>query len=112
MDTKPKIKTPKKRFTSREQIITRIDKFTKKAGNQRRQQRECYTRAGQIRRSAHDSQDTTLLPEAIKKDKEGDKWGLKADRLEKDVLGSLRSKLAEFDTETIPGITTDRSVPS
>jgi hypothetical protein len=106
--TKPK--RQKKRFTSREQIIARIDKFTKKAENQRANQRERYSAANNLRRVALPTNDADLLEKAKKADADGDKLGRKADRLEKDVLGALRAKLAEFDTQTIPGITTDRSV--
>lgn len=107
METKPK--TPKKRFTSREQIIARIDKFTKKAEKQRENQRDCYARAGQARRAFQEG-DESLLRVIRMHESDGDKWGRKADRLEKDVLGALRNKLAEFNTMTIPGITSDQSV--
>lgn len=109
METKPKTKRPKKRFTSREQIIARIDKFTIKAKRQRESQRDCYVKSGQARR-AHEQGDDSLLRVIRMHESKGDKWGLKADRLEKDVLPALKAKLAEFDTDTIPGITTDRSV--
>ncbi len=104
-------KKPRKkiRFTSREQILARIDKFTKKAVVKRNAQRQAYTEAGQFRRVA--SGDESLLKKAMKKDQQGDKLGVQADRLEKDVLGALKSKLSEFDTETIPGLGVSKDIP-
>lgn len=104
-----KKKRVKKRFTTREQIVARIDKFTAKATRKRDLQRMAYSEAGQLRRVAVG--DESLIRKAVRKDADGDKLGLQADRLEKDVLGSLKRKLAEFDTETIPGMGVDRSVP-
>lgn len=107
----PKKKRVPKRFTSKEQILKQIDKFTQKAKTQRQKQSEAYSAANNIRRDSHRTNDLTLLGEAVKKDSIGDRWGRKADRLEKDVLKALSAKLAEFQTDTIPGITDDRSVP-
>lgn len=110
----PKKKRVVKRFTSKEQIIDKIDKFTKKAKHQRAKQQECYADAKKLRdiigRSSEMEQ-VTLQRSARRKDEEGDRWGRKADRLEKDVLKALSQKLAEFQTETIPGVLTDRSIP-
>lgn len=101
-----------KRFTSKEQITKQIDKFTKKAESQRCQQKECYLKASELRRVYQNRPGYHQeLSKAQKLDATGDKWGKKADRLEKDVLRVLRLKLAEFMTDTIPGITDDRSVP-
>ncbi len=105
----PKKPRKKIRFTSREQILARIDKFTKKAIVKRNAQRQAYTEAGQFRRVA--SGDESLLKKAVRKDREGDKLGVQADRLEKDVLGALKSKLCEFDTETIPGLGVGKDIP-
>ena len=107
----PKKKRVKKRFTSKEQILKQIDKFTQKAKTQRQKQSEAYSAANTIRRDAQRTDDSTLLTEAVKKDATGDRWGRKADRLEKDVLKVLSQKLAEFQTDPIHGITDDRSVP-
>lgn len=100
------------RFTSKEQIIARIDKFTKKAKRHRENQRECYVKSGALRRHYQELPGPhEELSKATKLDAEGDRWGRKADRLEKDVLKVLSAKLAEFNTDTIPGILDDRSVP-
>jgi len=104
-----KKKRVKLRFTSREQIIKRIDKFAIKAIKRREQQRQCYADASQARRLGHS--DVENAGKVAKKEAEGDKRGKQADRLEKDVLPKLKAKLAEFDTDPIPGITDDRSVP-
>lgn len=108
METKPKIKRPKKRFTSREQIIARIDKFTAKAKRQRSEQQKLYSEANQLKRVMTNR--VEVIGTMARKETLADKLGLKADRLEKDVLPKLKEKLAEFDTDTIPGITMDRSV--
>lgn len=108
----PKKKRVIQRFTSKEQIIAKIDKFTKKAESQRYQQKECYLKASKLRRVYQNRPGYHQeLSKANKLDADGDKLGKKADRLEKDVLRVLRLKLAEFLTDTIPGITDDRSVP-
>ena len=104
-------KRRKKRFTSRDQIIQRIDKFTRKAARQRASQTDCYLKAAQHRRHGQECDDVDSFNKAKEHDARGDGWGRKADRLERDVLPKLRAKLAEFDTETIPGITNDRSIP-
>lgn len=113
METKPKKPRTKKRFTSREQILARIEKFTAKARHQRTIQTECYKQAIHLRSMAERSNPddkSDAYAKANKKDLEGDKLGKKADRLERDVLGALRAKLAEFDTEIIPGIISDKSI--
>jgi hypothetical protein len=107
----PKKKRVKKRFTSKEQIVKQIDKFTKKAKTQRDKQSKAYALANNIRRDAQRTSDPTLLATAGRQDEIGDRWGRKADRLEREVLKVLSAKLAEFQTDTIPGITDDRSVP-
>lgn len=108
----PKKKRVIKRFTSKEQIIAKIDKFTAKAKRHRDKQKDCYSKAGTIRRHYQETPGFhEELAKATKLDAEGDRWGKKADRLEKDVLKVLSQKLAEFQTDTIPGITNDRSVP-
>lgn len=99
-----------KRFTSKEQIEKRIDKFSKKATAHRGKQSGAYSAANNIRRDAHRTDDHSLLAAAQQKDDVGDKWGRKAHRLECEVLPKLKRKLAEFNTDTIPGITDDRSV--
>lgn len=110
----PKKKRVAKRFTSKEQITKQIDKFTRKAQDQRKKQTDAYADAKKLRdiigRSSEVEQ-VTLQRSARRKDEEGDRWGRKAYRLEKDVLKALSQKLAEFQTDTIPGITDDRSVP-
>lgn len=103
-----KKRRPKKRYTNREQIIERINKFAAKARRKRDEQRAFYAEAGQLRRLY--ANDENEMIKAGKKEAAGDKLGRQADRLEQDVLLGLRRKLAEFDTEVIPGITTDRSV--
>lgn len=111
MDTKPeKPKRTKVRFTTKEQIISKIDKFAKKAAKQRELQRGCYLTASRIREDARRTEDSTLLTEAQNHERRGDGWGKKADRLENKVLASLKRKLAEFQTDTIPGIDIDKSV--
>ena len=107
IDKKPK--RPRKRFTNREEIIKRIDKFTQKAQRQRDQQRQLYADAHTLMRGGGNRVDA--IHNSAKKEVAGDKLGRKADRLEKDVLPALKGKLAEFDTDVIPGITDDRSVP-
>src|SRR5436305_1227543 len=93
----PKKKRVKKRFTSKEQILKQIDKFTKKAKRHREKQRECYVKSGALRRHyQHTPGPHEELSKATKLDVEGDRWGRKADRLEKDVLKVLSAKLAEF----------------
>lgn len=101
---------PKTRFTSREQILKKIDKFAAKANSQRAQQRQFYLAAANIRDNARRSNDSTLLTAANSKDALGDLWGKRAERLETKVLASLKRKLAEFQTMTIPGITEDKTV--
>jgi len=105
---KPKKKYKAPRFYTREQIIARIDKFQKKAAVQREKQRAKYMEAGQLRRVY--ATDEHLMKKAKRLDEEGDKWGRKADRLEKDVLCKLKGKLSEFDTAVLPGVNIDRSI--
>lgn len=104
-----KKKRVKPRFTTREQIIQRIDKFTVKAQRKRAEQSKCYAQANHIRR---DDRRLEELAGAAKHDVLGDKLGKQADRLEKDVLPKLKAKLAEFDTQIIPGIDIDKSIPA
>lgn len=93
---KPKKKYQPARFHSRQQIVDRIDKFAFKAKQQRKKQTECYAGASQLRRNVQPSTDevqvNTLISKAKRKEAEGDRWGKKADRLEKDVLGALKLK--------------------
>ena len=108
MSDQPKKKYKAPRFYTRDQIIARIDKFTKKAAGQREKQRSKYAEAGQLRRVY--ANDDALMKKAKRLDDEGDKWGRKADRLEQDVLGKLKNKLSEFDTNTLPGVDIDKSI--
>ena len=105
----PKKKRVPKRFTSKEQIERQIDKFTRKAKRQRDEQRKLYADASLLTRRRTDCVDA--ISQAAKKEADGDRLGRKADRLEKDVLPKLKAKLAEFQTDPIPGIMDDRSVP-
>jgi hypothetical protein len=98
------------RFTSREQIIAKIDKFTNKAKGHRENQRQCYLAAANIRDTARRCEDSAMLSLSVRKDSLGDVWGKKAERLETKTLASLKRKLSEFDTQTIPGITDDKTV--
>ena len=104
-----KKRTPK-RFTSREQIIARIDKFTKKAERKRKEQKGLYAEIGILQRQMANR--VEVITKMAQKETLADKLGRQADRLEKDVLPALKAKLAEFDTDVIPGITTDRSIPA
>ena len=99
------------RFSSRDQILKRIDKFTAKANRQRDLQKDCYLKAAQLRRHSPEEKDDDISDKMKTLNAQGDKWGRKADRLEKDVLPMLKRKLAEFDTETLPGVDIDRSIP-
>jgi len=115
----PKNKRVPPRFTSKEQIIARIDKFTRKAKRYRSEQTKAYQDARDLREIAHRNEKNpspmvipgTLIKQATSLDAFGDKRGRQADRLEKDVLSKLSRKLAEFQTETIPGFMDDRSIP-
>lgn len=97
------------RFTSREQIVARIDKFTAKAARKRNEQRDLYVEIGKLQRVMVNRVD--VIGTMAKKETLADKLGRQADRLEKDVLPTLKSKLAEFDTEVLPGVVDDRSIP-
>jgi hypothetical protein len=102
---KPRVKI---RFTSREQIIKRIDKFTAKAKRQRDEQRGLYADIGLLKTVMQNRVD--VITKMSAKESQADRLGRKADRLERDVLPKLKAKLAEFQTDPLPGITDDRSV--
>ena len=108
---KPKTK---KRFTTREQIISRIDKFTIKAHEQYKLAAVLNEDAKELRRLASSTKLETskraMLFESKTKQDNADKLFRKCKRLREKQIPLYAAKLAEFDTQVIPGITTDQSV--
>jgi len=111
MSEKPK--TPKKRLTTKEQIIARIDKFTAKRDVQHKQAAQLLEDAKNLYRQSSDPKcgfTVSLVAEAKSKQRRADKLGKSIKRLEEKVLPPLKRKLAEFQTNIIPGFLPDTSV--
>jgi len=110
---KPRAKP--KRLDSKEAIIARIDKFTDKAKRQRATAEGLIAAAKNLRAlSAKEplgsEECNTLSRLADKKEERAAAWGKKAGRIEERVLAPLKNRLAEFQTEVIPGFLPDNSV--
>lgn len=113
MSDKPKPKRTKVRFHTKEQIIARIDKFTAKRDAEHRRAAQLLEDAKNLYRQAADPKCTfaaSLTAEAKSKQNRADKLGKAVKRLEEKVLPPLKRKLAEFQTEVIPGFLPDNSV--
>lgn len=109
----PKKKRVKTRFTSREQIIAQIDKFTKKLNSKHVQAAKLLSDAKHLRRMAAEPNAchvASMLSEASAKDDRAQKLGKQVKRIEDKVLPSYKRKLAEFQTAIIPGFLPDNSV--
>jgi hypothetical protein len=110
---KPRLKP--KRLASKDEIIAKIDKFTAKAKKQRAKAEELMRDAKTLRElSAKEELDSPesikLSGSAARKEDQANGWAKKAGRIEDRVLAPLKNKLAEFQTETIPGFLPDNSV--
>lgn len=103
-----------KRFTSREQIIAKIDKFTAKAEGQHRKAVQLLDDAKNLMRMSRKSKSGTtpmaMITEASFKESDAERMIKASKRIRERVLPDLKRKLAEFDTQTIPGITDDKTV--
>ncbi len=105
-----KKKRVKKRFTSREQIIDKIDMFTRRKETKEGEIRKLLGEARTYRDAASKTPDNAEII------KSAQRLECKADAVGKRVvfldlkISHFKEKLAEFDTDTIPGITDDRSV--
>lgn len=105
---------PKGRYTSREQIVEQIDKWSAKADKYRARAGRLFQSAIEMRKEALTKNTAgaiqRLFTSALNTDEEGDKNIDKCARIRGGKLKTLSAKLAEFDTETLPGITEDKSV--
>lgn len=113
MSTKPKTLGPRKRYTKKEDIIEQIDKFTKKRDAKHRAAAQMIQDAKDLRRMANAPDCTfsaSLLSQANLRDDRAQKLGKQIKRLEEKVLPVWKRKLAEFQTEPIPGFLPDNSV--
>lgn len=109
----PKPKGQKKRYTSKEEIIAQIDKFTKKRDDKHKQAAQLLRDSTELFRMASQpdcAMTASLTAEAKSKQWRADKLGKQVKRLEDKVLPVWKRKLAEFQTETIPGFLPDNSV--
>lgn len=109
-------KTPRTppRLTTKEQIIAQIDKFTKKRDNKHKQSAQLLQDAKELFRMAADPKCVnvaSLTREANWKKTQAEKLGKQVKRLEDKVLPVYKRKLAEFQTEVIPGFLPDNSIP-
>lgn len=106
-----KPKRQKKRFTSREQITSKIDLFTRRKGAKEEEIRKLLIEAKTFRESSRQvGGHEELIRRARKVDENIDKIGNSVIRLDR-KLSALRNALGEFQTLTIPGVTEDGSVP-
>ena len=106
----PKKPRVKKRFTSREQITRKIDQFTKRKSDKEEQIRKLLIESRTFRESSRQvGGHEELLRRARRVDDKVDQVGRSVVRLDR-RLSALRNALGEFQTNTIPGITDDRSV--
>lgn len=103
-----------KRFTSREQIIAKIDKFTDKSKKQHKEAVELLEDSRNLtrmsRKSKSGSTPAAMITEAAFKESDAERLIKASKRIQERVLPELKRKLAEFDTQTIPGITDDKTV--
>lgn len=109
----PKKKRVPKRLSSKEEIINQIDKFTKKRDEKHRQAAQLLQDAKELRMMANQTgcrMTVSLLVEADVKYDEAQNLGKAIKRLEEKVLPAWKQKLAEFQTEVIPGFLPDKSV--
>lgn len=96
------------------EIIAQIDKFTQKRDNKHLEAAHLIKDAKELRRMAAQPRCVTtvaLTVEAACKDDRAQELGKQIKRLEEKVLPVWKRKLAEFQTDIIPGIIDDRSVP-
>lgn len=106
----PKKKRVKKRFTSKEKIISKIDLFTKRKQAKEEEIRQLLREARTFREAAYQTSDNaSILKSAQKVERKVDAVGKRVIILDR-KLSNLKERLAEFQTDTIPGITDDRSV--
>lgn len=111
METKPK--TSKKRYTSKEDIISQIDKFTAKRDKYHQQAAQLLHDSKELFRMAalpDCTKTVTFTSEARSKQDKAQKIGKQVKRLEEKVLPVWKRKLAEFQTTPIPGFLPDGSV--
>jgi len=96
--------------------VKQIDKWTRKADHWANTARRLYQSAIEIRKEARkkktDVSRQRLLNSAIGIEEEADRKVDYAIRLRRGKLKQLQNKLAEFDTETLPGMMDDKSVQS
>lgn len=98
---------PKKRFETSQSICRRIDEEKRRAHGLRIEADAQRQRYQMLLRSDH--------PDDIKERDwckvESEKLFRSAERIESVQLPKLSAKLAEFNTNLLPGVTDDRSVP-
>lgn len=104
---------PRKRYTTKEGIIAQIDKFTSKRNRLHQQAAQLLEDAKNLIRMSADPDCTnsvTMIVTAETKKDRAQKIGKQVKRLEEKVLPVWKRKLAEFQTEVIPGFLPDNSV--
>lgn len=105
-----KKKRVKKRFTSKEKIISKIDLFTKRKQAKEEEIRQLLREERTFREAAQQTSDNPdIIRSAQRIERKVDKVGKRVIVLDR-KLSNLKERLAEFQTDTIPGITDDRSV--
>jgi hypothetical protein len=106
--------TTKARYTTREQIVADIDKWRVKAAKHISRAGNLYTAADQMREESRKKKThgarQRLVNSAKNADEEAGYQVEYAARIRGGPLKQLSQKLAEFDTETLPGVTDDKSV--
>jgi hypothetical protein len=108
-----KPKGPKARFTSKEQIIAQIDKFTSKRDKKHTQAAQLLHDCKELRRMMANPECTSgasFRVEADAKYARAQRIGKQIKRLEEKVLPMWKHKLSEFQTDVIPGFLPDNSV--
>ena len=112
MNTEPEPKKPrvKKRFTIKEQIIRKIDMFASRKLAKEEEIRQLLREARVYREAAQQTCDnSSIIKSAQRIERKIDRVGLRVIVLDR-KLSNLKQRLAEFQTDVIPGITDDRSV--
>jgi hypothetical protein len=102
----------KKRLTSKEQIIRKIDMFTKRKGDKENEIRNLMGQARNYRDAAAQTTDNgSIVKMAQKVERKAEAVGKRVIILDR-KLSTLKEKLAEFQTVPIPGFLDDTSVSS
>ena len=113
MSDQPK-KRVKKRYTTKEQIVAQIDKFTAKKEAKSKRAAQLLHDAKDLRRIAYSANpgeaDASMCKKADRMENDAHKLGVAIKLLEERVLPNLKNKLSEFQTEVMPGFLPDNSV--